>query len=94
MNKSNYPVIALLIAVTIAFVLSAAQMAAIRMPLLAVLMMSEFGFLVGASGAIVAIKHQIDHGVSTRYVALAVACLVPAIFLGITGYQLWVSINA
>ncbi len=94
MNKSNYPVIALVIAVTIAFVLLAAQMAAIRMPLLAVLMMSEFGFLVGASGAIVAIKHQMDHGIDVRYVALAIACLVPAIFLGITGYQLWVSINA
>jgi hypothetical protein len=94
MNKSNYPVIALVIAVTIAFVLFAAQVAAIRMPLLAVLMMSEFGFLVGASGVIVAIKHQLDHGVNARYVALTIACLVPTIFLAITGYQLWVSINA
>jgi len=94
MNKTNYPHIALAIAAVISFILYAASTAGIRMPLLAVLIMCEFGFLVSASGGLVAIKQLFDHGFSSRYLIVALISLLLAVYLGITGYSLWVSINA
>lgn len=59
------------------------------LPLLTLLFISEFGFLVTAAGGYVAVKELLQADKNWRSVLLSLACLSLAIAFFTLGIQLW-----
>jgi len=58
-------------------------------PLLTLLVVSEFAFFVNAIGAYIGIKHTLATGVKPVYAAVTLVCILLAIFFAWMGITLW-----
>lgn len=62
-----------------------------RLPLLTLLIVSEFAFFLTAAGAIVSIKHMLAHGANARLIVVALLCILSAITFLVKGISFWPS---
>ncbi len=97
MNKAAFPIIALFIGIFIQIVLEIAisENGETAMPLLTLLLMTEFGMIVCIVGAIMGGKLLLNKPGFDIKLALTVAgCAALAIMLGIEGLDLWNYVNS
>ena len=60
-----------------------------RLPLLTMLIISEFGFVVNAIGAFTAIKKIIDNGMDQLMVAACICCTALSVKFLLVGISYW-----
>lgn len=96
MNKAAFPIIALFIGTFIQLVLMTAVSAAGEpaMPLLTLLLMTEFGVIVSLIGFISGIRQLLAKGYDLKLVLPVLACAGLVIMLSIEGFELWGYVNS
>jgi len=97
MNKATFPIIALFIGIFIQVVLKVtiSENGETAMPLLTLLLMTEFGMIVCIVGVIMGGKLMLNTPGFDIKLALAVpGCAAFAILLGIEGLDLWNYVNS
>ncbi len=97
MNKAAFPIIALFIGIFIQVVLTItiSENGETAMPLLTLLLMTEFGMIVCIVGVIMGGKRLLNKAGFDIKLALVVAgCAALAIMLGIDGLELWNYVNS
>lgn len=62
-----------------------------RLPLLTLLIVSEFAFFLTGAGAIMSIKHMLAHGTNTKLIVAALLCILSAITFLAKGISFWPS---
>ena len=62
-----------------------------RLPLLTLLIVSEFAFFLTAAGAIVSIKHMFARGTNTKLIVAALLCILSALTFLAKGISFWPS---
>lgn len=89
----NFPYIALALGLLLlVFVLRGSQTDAngdTAVPLLTLLVMSEFAFFVNAIGTYIGIKHVLSEGVKPFYTAITVLCGLLSLRFLLLGIELW-----
>lgn len=95
MNKAAFPIIALFIGLFIQLVLMTAISATGEpaMPLLTLLLMTEFGVIVSAFGVFIGGKLLLTTGFDYKLALPTLGCVSLVIMLGIEGLNLWDYIN-
>ena len=93
-NRENYSVIALCIAVFINGILIISEAAGddSPIPILMLLLLSEVGFIIALAGAYYGAK-MLSAGMSFKQIAATVACAVLGLMLGYKGYMFWQSLG-
>jgi hypothetical protein len=90
-----FPIIALAVSAVLATLVSAGSIVdetgATLLPLLTLLIASEFGFIVALIGATVSGKLILVDGVNARDVLLGVGCALACTFFAVQGLRLWPS---
>ncbi|MBL1258968.1 MAG: hypothetical protein COB33_000370 [Thiotrichaceae bacterium] len=97
MNKATFPIVALFIGIFIQVVLkiTISENGETAMPLLTLLLMTEFGMIVCIVGVIMGGKLLLNKAGFNLRLALAVTgCAALAIMLGIEGLDLWHYVNS
>lgn len=93
MNVRHYPVIALCLAVFIQLLLALAKTpdnnGATLLPLLTLLVIAEFGFVVSLTGAYVSANQQLKTGFTMQGIAIILLCIALAFNLLLQGIKLW-----
>jgi len=92
MNRASFPIIALFIGIFIQIVLKTAisESGETAMPLLTLLLMTEFGMIVCIVGVIIGGKLMLNKpGFDIRLALSVPGCTALAILLGIEGLDLW-----
>lgn len=95
MKKDNFPFIAS--GMGLFFMLLVIKGSELRedgitlIPLLTLLVVSEFAFFVNAIGAYIGIKHTVANGIKPVYAAVTLACVLLAILFSWMGISLWPS---
>ncbi len=95
MKKENFPFIAL--GMGLLLILVVLQGSAVRddgstlVPLLTLLVVSEFAFFVNAIGAYIGIKHTLANGLRPLYGIVTLVCILLALFFAWTGISMWPS---
>lgn len=93
MKKEKFPFIAF--AMGLFFMLLVIKGSEVRdngvtlIPLLTLLVVSEFAFFVNAIGAYIGIKHTLATGIKPLYTIVTTACILLAIFFSWMGITLW-----
>ncbi len=95
MNKAAFPIIALFIGIFIQLVLMTAVSASGEpvMPLLTLLLMTEFGVILTAIGTFMGGRLLLKNGFNIRLALATLGCVALAIILGLEGIDLWDYIN-
>jgi len=95
MNKAAFPVIALFIGIFIQLVLMTAISAAGEpaMPMLTLLLMTEFGVIVSLIGLFIGGKLILAQGFNLRLGTPTLGCAALAIMLSLEGVELWGYLN-
>jgi len=97
MNKAAFPIIALFIGIFIQIVLKVAisENGETAMPLLTLLLMTEFGMIVCIVGVIMGGKLMLSKpGFDIKLALTVPGCAALAILLGIEGLDLWNYVNS
>ena len=97
MNKAAFPIVALFIGIFIQVVLKVtiSENGDTAMPLLTLLLMTEFGMIVCIIGVIMGGKLLLNKpGVDIKLALTVPACAALAIMLGIEGLGLWNYVNS
>jgi hypothetical protein len=91
MTKSNFPFIAVILCLPLFFLvmLTTRQDSVYSLPLLTLLIVSEFGFIVTAAGAYLAIRTQQELGYTARMLVAGLVCICLAVVFFWKGIQLW-----
>ncbi len=93
MAIKNFPVLALALAVFVQLLLPLASVPDSQgdtlLPLLTLLVIAEFGFVVALIGAYVAAMQQLRSGFSATGATLTLLCAVLAVSLLLQGIELW-----
>jgi hypothetical protein len=88
-----FPIIASAIAAILATMVAAGSVVddagATLLPLLTLLIASEFGFIVTLIGATVSVKLIMVDGVNIRDALLGVGCALASVFFAVQGLRLW-----
>ena len=58
-------------------------------PLLTLLIISEFGFIATAIGAYIEIKHSLTVGIKVAYTAITIFCILLSVRFMLYGIDLW-----
>lgn len=95
MKKENFPFIATVLGLLLLIlVLKGSEMrddGSNLIPLLTLLVVSEFAFFVNAIGAYIGIKHTLAAGIKPVYGAVTLICILLAILFAWLGISLWPS---
>ena len=95
MKKENFPFIATVLGLLLLIlVLKGSEMrddGSNLIPLLTLLVVSEFAFFVNAIGAYIGIKHTLAVGIKPVYGAVTLICILLAILFAWLGISLWPS---
>ncbi len=96
MSKTAFPIIALFIGIFIQVALKIAisENGETAMPLLTLLLMTEFGMIVCIVGVIIGGKLLLNTGFDIKLALTVPACAALAIMLGIEGLDLWNYVNS
>lgn len=93
MKTQNFPVMALALALFIQLLLPLAgtvdSKGETMLPLLTLLLIAEFGFVVALIGVYIAARQQLKHGFSPIGAGIAVLTAILAISLLLQGIELW-----
>ena len=93
MNTRNFPVIALALAVFIHLLLFMATTPDANgqtlLPLLTLLIIAEFGFIVSMVGAYVSGSQQLKDGLTATGILITLLCAALALSLMLQGIELW-----
>lgn len=93
MKKINFPYLALGIGLFLMLVIikgsEPGSDGATKIPLLALLAISEFAFFITAFAAYFGIKHILSVGISFFYASITVFCILLSIRFMIFGIELW-----
>lgn len=91
MNKAAFPIIALFIGIFIQVILKTTipESGEPAIPLLTLLLMTEFGMIVSAIGVFIGGKLLLTNGFDLKLALPVVGCAVLTIMLGIEGVNLW-----
>ncbi len=94
-NRANYSVIALCIAVFFNGILIFADAAGEEpiIPILMLLLISELGLIISLAGVYYGAKQLTNDGVNIKTIAVIVACASLGLMLGYKGYVLWQSLG-
>ncbi|MFT4560548.1 MAG: hypothetical protein ACI9BW_000282 [Gammaproteobacteria bacterium] len=91
--RTVFPIIALSVGVVLSTLISAGSVVdesgATLLPLLTLLIASEFGFIVTLIGATVSCKLILIDGVNVRDTLLGVGCALACTFFAVQGLRLW-----
>ncbi len=96
MNKAAFPIIAFFIGIFIQVVLkiTISENGETAMPLLTLLLMTEFGMIVCIVGVIMGGKQLLNTGFDIKLALAVPGCAALAIMLGIEGLDLWNYVNS
>jgi hypothetical protein len=93
MKKENFPFIAtglsLLLLILVIKGSAAREDGSTLLPLLTLLIVSEFAFFVNAIGAYIGIKHTLANGIKPIYGVVTLICMLLAILFAWMGISLW-----
>jgi hypothetical protein len=93
MKKENFPFIAtglgLLLLILVIKGSAAREDGSTLLPLLTLLIVSEFAFFVNAIGAYIGIKHTLASGIKPVYSAVTLICFLLAVIFAWLGISLW-----
>ena len=93
MTKENFPYIALVLGVMLMLVVSVGEQTnetnTTRLPLLTLLIVSEFAFFLTAIGAYISIKQILSVGFNWKVFVVAGLCVLSAITFLVKGISLW-----
>lgn len=93
MSRKNFPLLALALAVFVQLLLPLASMpdnhGNTLLPLLTLLVIAEFGFIIASIGAYMAGMQQLKSGFTATGAAVTLLCAVLAISLLLQGIELW-----
>lgn len=95
MNKTTFPLAALVISALLLAILFrfGTEGGESRIPLLTMLLMSEFSFLITTAGTYISGKTLLESGLEIKQALIATGCFSLAIISAFKGYSLWVLVN-
>ncbi|MEA3412260.1 MAG: hypothetical protein U9R74_12080 [Pseudomonadota bacterium] len=96
MSRETFPMIALVVGAVLLAVLMAAGAGegGFTLPLLTMLLISEFGFLVTGAGAFLGAREWFGNGFRTGGSLATIACVVLAVVFAIEGFAIWEHVGA
>lgn len=96
MKMSVFPLVAMLIGgfIQLVLLMTVSGGGETAVPMLTLLLMTEFGFIVSAIGAFLGIKRIIAKEHDLKLALPTLACIVISILLAIEGADLWAFVNA
>jgi len=93
MKKYNYPYIALGLGLFLMLVVIKGSEirgdGVTAIPLLTLLIISEFGFIATAIGAYIGIKHSLSVGIKVVYTVITIFCIILSVRFMLYGIDLW-----
>lgn len=96
MKMTAFPLVAMLIGgfIQLVLMMTASESGETAVPILTLLLMTEFGFIVSVIGAFLGVKRIVAREHDLKLVLPTLACIVIAVMLALEGYEMWVFINA
>lgn len=96
MNAARFPLIATAVSIVLVAVLvfAGSRESGYALPLLTLLLISEFGFLVAAAGAYFGFREWFANGFRPAVSLAAIACIALSLWFAVKGYLLWEYVNA
>lgn len=95
-SRDKFPMIALVVGVVLLTVLMAAGggEGGFSLPLLTMLLISEFGFLVTGAGTFFGAREWFGNGFRPGVSLATIACVVLAVVFAAKGYAIWEHVSA
>ena len=91
--RKIFPLLALIVGITLTVIVTVGSMpddsGSTTLPLLTLLIASEFGFIVTLIGATVSVKDGLADDFTVANVSIAVCCAILSVYLAWRGIGLW-----
>ena len=96
MKKETFPLIALVVSLLLLGILFrfSDEGNESRIPLLTMLLMSEFSFLITAGGSFVGAKALLETGLEIKQTLVTAGCMALSLISALQGYGLWRMVNS